>query len=101
MNVRFNNNGVETVENFTVKGVFDKIPIESSWYFSALVPHAKMASLGMDKPGDWAQSTDITFIEADNLAALSPVLNQSKKYLNLYNTANPNDKISAFFISSR
>ncbi len=97
VNVRFNNNGVETVENFTVKGVFEKIPMESSWYFSAIVPHGKMASLGMDKPGDWAQNTDMTFVEADNLAALSPVLNQSKKYLNLYNTANPNDKISAFY----
>ena len=96
VSVRFNNNGVETVENFTVKGVFDKMPIEASWRFSALVPSSKMVALGMDKPGDWAQSTDITFIEADNAAALSPVINQSKKYLQLYNAANLNDKIAAF-----
>src|SRR5260370_23878875 len=33
ISVRFNNNGREQVENFTVKGVFDKQPIESSWHF--------------------------------------------------------------------
>jgi len=96
VSVRFNNNGVETIENFTVKGVFAKMPLEASWSFSALVPRDKMASLGMDKPGDWAQSTDITFIEADNAAALLPVIKQSKKYLQLYNAANLNDKIAAF-----
>jgi putative ABC transport system permease protein len=96
VNVRFNNNGTETVANFTIKGVFDKMPIESSWYFSALVPHSKMASLGMDKAGDWSQGADITFIEADNSAALAPVMAQSKKYLQLYSAANPDNKIVAF-----
>ncbi len=96
VSIRFNNNGHETLVNFTVKGVFDKMPLESSWYFSAIVPHSKMASLGMDTPGDWSQSADITFVEADNAAALSPVINQSKKYLQLYNAANVNDQVTAF-----
>jgi putative ABC transport system permease protein len=96
VSVRFNNDGRETVVNFTVKGVFDTMPIESSWNFSALVSHSKMAALGMDKPGDWGQSADITFIEADNEAALSPVMGQGKKYLQLYNAANVDDKISSF-----
>jgi len=97
VSVRFNQNGKETVSNFTVKGVFDKQPVESSWYFSALLPNSDMAALGMDKPGDWSQNTDITFVEADNAAALTPIINQSKKYLQLYNAANLNDKISAFY----
>jgi ABC-type antimicrobial peptide transport system permease subunit len=96
ISIRFNNNGRETEANFIVKGVFDKQPVESSWYFSALIPSAEMASLGMDKPGDWGQSADITFIEANNEASLLPVINQSQKYLRLYNAANINDKISAF-----
>ncbi len=98
VNIRFNNNGNDIVENFTVKGVFDKEPVESSWHFSALVPSGRMASLGMDKPGDWGQSSDITFIEADNAAALSPGIDHSKKYLQLYNAANLNNKIAAFHI---
>jgi len=98
MSVRFNNNGKEIVSNFTVKGVFDKEPVESSWHFAAIVPSGKMASLGMDKPGDWSQSADITFIEANNEAALLPVINQSKKYVQLYNAANLNDKIAGFHI---
>src|SRR5258708_14272377 len=70
--------------------------MESSFYFAALVPYSKMASLGMDKTGDWNQSTDITFLEADNKTALIAVQNQSKKYLQLYNASNKDDKISAF-----
>jgi putative ABC transport system permease protein len=96
VNVRFNKNGRETIVNFTVKGVFDKRPMETSWYFSALVPYSKMASLGMDKSGDWSQSTDITFVEADNEASLTGIKGQSKKYLQLYNAANKDDKIISF-----
>ena len=96
LSVRFSNNGAEMAANFTIKGVFAKMPDESSWGFSALVPYGKMAALGMDKPGDWAQSADITFIEADNEASLTPVTRQSKKYLQLYNAANKDDRITAF-----
>jgi putative ABC transport system permease protein len=97
VSARFNENGKETIVNFIVKGVFDQQPVESSWYFSALVPHSAALSLGIDKPGDWTQNTDITFVEANNAAALTPIISQSKKYLQLYNAANPNDKISDFY----
>ena len=97
VNVRFSINGQETIANFTVKGVFDKMPVEASWYFSALIPRSKMTALGLDKPGDWGQFADITFVEAGNAAALAQVLTQSKKYLQLYNAANINDKISSFY----
>lgn len=96
VSVRFNKNGKETIANFTVKGVLDKRPRESSFYFSALVPSSEMAALGMDRTGDWSQSTDMTFIEADNEASLVPIQNQSNKYIKLYNAANKDDKISAF-----
>ncbi len=96
VNIRFNKNGQETAVDFTIKGVFGKQPIESSFHFSALVPYGRMAALGMDKTGDWSQSTDITFIEADNEVALGPVQNQIKKYVQLYNSANKDDKIANF-----
>ena len=98
VNITFNNNGQAQQVNFTVKGVMDTQPVESSWYFSSLVPFSKMAALGMDKPGDWRHSVDITFLEAPNEAAFLPVINQSKKYLQLYNTANPDDKIVDYHI---
>ncbi|HVS92461.1 MAG TPA: ABC transporter permease [Mucilaginibacter sp.] len=96
VNIRLNQNGKETVVNLTVKGVFEKRPHEASFYFSALVPYQKMLDLGLDRTGDWSKSTDITFVEADNQAALQPVISQQKKYLQLYNAANLNDKISGF-----
>jgi len=96
VNIRFDSDGKDIVANFTVKGVFDEEPVESSWHFSALIPSVKMAALGMDKPGDWGQSAAITFVEADNVAALLPVIKHSQKYLRLYNAANKDDKISAF-----
>ncbi|MEP6951746.1 MAG: ABC transporter permease, partial [Ginsengibacter sp.] len=96
VNVRFNKDGHETIANFTVKGVFDKQPVESSFYFSALIPAQRMASLGMDKPGDWAQSADITFLEADQESQFVPIQNNINKYLKLYNASNPDNKIVAF-----
>jgi len=92
----FDKNGVQTPVNFTVKGVFDKQPRETSFYFQAIVPHSRMAALGFDKSGDWAQNADITFIEAENGAALTPVKNAAAKYLKLYNAANPDNRIAAF-----
>ncbi|HMF71627.1 MAG TPA: ABC transporter permease [Flavitalea sp.] len=96
LNIRFSNNGHEIIESFTVKGVLDKRPTETSFYFSALIPFRKMSSLGLNKTGDWSQSSDITFVEADNQAALSTIESQYKKYLKLYNDANQNNKISSF-----
>jgi putative ABC transport system permease protein len=96
VNLRFNQDGQEIIVNLTVKGVFEKRPHEASFYFSALVPYQKMLALGMDKPGDWSKSADITFIEAANEAALQPVISQTKKYLQLYNAANLNDKMVGF-----
>ncbi len=96
VSARFNINGQDQLVNFTVKGVMEKRRVESSWYFSSLVPLSKMVALGINKPGDWSQSVDITFVEAGNATDLAPVIMQSKKYLQLYNAANKNDKITAF-----
>lgn len=96
VSVRFNKDGKETIVNFTVKGVFDKRPAESSFYFSALVPYQKMLALGMDKTGDWSKRMDMTFIETGNEMSLQPIINQAKKYLQLYNASNKDDKIVAF-----
>lgn len=96
VNMRFNNNGHETVEDFTVKGVFKKQPYETSFYFSALVPFKKMASLGLDKYNDWKQNVNITFLEMEKENSALPTIGQTKKYLDLYNTANRDSKISAY-----
>src|SRR5579863_5292020 len=76
VSVRFDINGHETIANFTVKGVFEKRPDESSFYFSALTPYSKMTSLGLDKPGDWSQSSAMTFIETAEGTSLASVQNQ-------------------------
>ncbi|CAN5324842.1 ABC transporter permease [soil metagenome] len=96
ISIRFNDNGKEIISNFTVKGVFDRQPIEASFYFSALIPYQKMAALGMDKPGNWGQTVGWTFLEASNEAALLPVQKGVNKYLRLYNAANKDNKITAF-----
>ena len=96
INVTFNKDSVQTLVNFTVKGVFDKMPREASFYFQAIVPYSKMLALGLDKPGDWGRHTGITFIEADNEAALGPVKKAADKYLKLYNAANADNKIVGF-----
>lgn len=96
ISLTFNKDGVQTMVNFTVKGVFDKMPRETSFYFQAVAPYSRMLALGIDKPGDWSQHADITFIEANNEAALTPVKNATAQYLKLYNAANPDNKIVGF-----
>lgn len=78
VSVQFNINGKETPENFTVTGVFAKRPMESSFYFSALIPYQKLISLGLDKTGDWSHNIDITFAEADNEAAVADIIVKAK-----------------------
>ncbi len=96
ISLTFNKDSVQTVVNFTVKGVFAKMPREASFYFQAIAPYSRMLALGIGKSGDWAQHTDITFIEANNEAALAPVKNAAGKYVKLYNAANPDNKIVGF-----
>jgi len=84
VNIGFNNNGHESIENFTVKGVFEKQPRTTSFYFSALAPFGKMASLGMNKVGDWSQPVNITFFETEKESSVLPTIKQRKKYLDLY-----------------
>ena len=96
VNVRFNNDGRETVENFTVKGVFAKRPKETSFYFSALIPFKKMTSLGLKKTDEWKQSVNVTFLETTEENPTLPTTIQSKKYTDLYNAANKDTKIVGY-----
>lgn len=96
LNIRFNNKGKETMVNLTIKGVFETEPLETSWHFSALIPRGQMEALGITKPGDWTETSNITFIETDQEASLAPVIQQGKKYLQLYNAVNKDDKIVAY-----
>lgn len=96
INIRFAKDGKEIVENLTVRGVFQKLPYETSLYFSALVPFKKMVALGLKATDDWSQGVSITFIETENEASLLPDDNQRKKYLNLYNASNKDSKIADY-----
>ncbi len=96
VNIRFKSNGVDIVENFSVKGVFEKQPHAASFYFSALIPFQKMASLGINTTDDWKQNVDITFLETESKTSVLPSAAQSKKYLDLYNAANRDNKIMAY-----
>ncbi len=96
ISVTFNKDSLKTPVNFIVKGVFNKMPREASFYFQALVPFSKALALGINKTGNWAEHSDITFIEAKNEAALAPIKKDVGKFLKLYNEANPDDKIVGF-----
>lgn len=94
--IKFNIKDTVRSENFIIKGVLEKYPTEASFTFSALMPRSRMVSLGFDKPGDWTTSTSITFIQADDEQALSAVKTGSRKYSDLYNKANYEEKLSSF-----
>ena len=96
ISVTFFKDSSEAAVNFIVKGVFEKLPREASFGFQAIAPHTRMQTLGLDKPEDWKQHADITFIEADNEAALSPIKKAAGKYVKIYNAANPDNNIVDF-----
>ncbi len=96
VSILFESNGRKTEEKFTVNAVFDKFPIETSFYFSALLPYQKMISLGLSKTGDWSQNADITFLEAGDDKVITQ-LSENKKFVTVYNKANPENKISSFY----
>ena len=96
ISVTFFKDSSEAAVNFTVKGVFEKLPREASFGFQAIAPHTRMQTLGLDKPEDWKQHADITFIEADNEAALAPIKKAVGKYVKIYNAANPDNNIVDF-----
>lgn len=92
----FNVAGKEIAENFIVKGVFEKRPVESSFYFSALIPFSKLTALGINTTDDWGQNVSITFLETANQNSILPGPGQSKKYVDLYNESNKDTKITGY-----
>jgi ABC-type antimicrobial peptide transport system permease subunit len=97
LTVIFDIKGQKVMEDFNVKAVLEKMPLESesSFYFSSLISFDKMSALGLIDPANWNQSVNITFVEADRDADLQSV-SKRKEYLNLFNKANQNNKISSF-----
>lgn len=96
LTIRINRGKSVISENFIVKGVLKKYPVEASFNFSALVPYSRMTALGLDKPGSWVESTSITFIEMKDAKDIALLRSQGKRYSDLYNAANQNSQISSF-----
>ena len=96
--IRFSKDNKENIGNFTVKGVLEDRPIDASFYFFALIPYQRLQALGMDAPGDWKESVNMTFLQGDNSTSLTAL--KQDKYLKLYNDANKVDKIAAYNFQS-
>ena len=96
VNVQFTVAGKEIAESYLVKGVFEKRPLESSFYFSALMPFSKLETLGINETNDWTQHVNITFLETDKESSILPKQVESRKYVDLYNSANRDTKISGY-----
>ncbi|MFL9485095.1 ABC transporter permease [Chitinophagaceae bacterium LWZ2-11] len=96
ISARFNVAGKEMVENFIVKGVFEKRPRETSFYFTALIPFSRMTSLGINKTENWEKYVNVTFLETADVNTKLPNDAQIKKYVDLYNAANKDIKIVGY-----
>ncbi|MEP7266677.1 MAG: FtsX-like permease family protein, partial [Saprospiraceae bacterium] len=96
INLRFAVNGLESNENFIIHGVYDKKPLSASFYFSALLPMQKAILLGIHKEGDWAQNTEITFLEFSNHFVQVPSVAQVKPFVGQYNEVNKESPITGY-----
>lgn len=97
VNIRFSQEGKEFNEQFIVKGVLAKKPLEVSFYFEALIPFGRLSSIGLNNFNDWKKSVDMTFLHVPDPQVIKAMQSGEKKYLSQYNQVNPDTKIKSFY----
>ncbi len=97
VNIRFAQEGKEFNEQFVVKGVLAKKPIEVSFYFEALIPFGRLSSIGINNIHDWKKNVDMTFLQIPDPHVVKAINSAEKKYVSQYNQVNPDTKIKSFY----
>ena len=81
---------------FVVKGVTEKIPPEASFEFDMLLAYEKQRDVGVSDLNDWSLLTRATFIQLYDPEAIHAVADQTDRYVQLQNAADPDRPILKF-----
>lgn len=86
VSIRFNVNGQEKTEKFTVQGVMDAFPESTSIEFNMLIPYERQKGLFVQDFSDWERHANATFLLISNPEAIQSLQGQMEGYLQQYNS---------------
>ncbi|MEM9933528.1 MAG: FtsX-like permease family protein, partial [Bacteroidota bacterium] len=89
LDIRFNINGSEVIEEFTVKGVLKEVPNNASFADNILLPFDRQKSL-FSNMEDWTYRSTITFLQIKEPEAIARIKSTEQAYLDQINQANEN-----------
>ena len=82
---------------FVVAGVFEKMPLNSSFQFDALVNYDHVFDIVEWKETDWAQF-NTTFVTVSNSQDIKPVEDNLQDYVEIQNRAKEDYKVSEYYL---
>ena len=86
--IRFNINGKDQDEKFTVQGVFDAFPKSATFSFNILLPYERKQQIFPENFNEWDQHTAATFLLIRDPGAAEKLPTQIGEYVNRYNANN-------------
>jgi putative ABC transport system permease protein len=89
-------NGKERLE-FIVGGVFEKMPLNSSFQFDAIVNYANLFDIVDWQENDWAQFNN-TFIQVNDPSSVPRIENDLQQYVEIQNRAKEDYKVKQYYL---
>jgi len=89
-------NGKKRIE-FIVGGVFEKMPLNSSFQFDAIVNYDNFFDIVDWEENDWAHF-NTTFITVNNPSAISQIENDLQQYVEIQNRAKEDYKVKEYYL---
>ena len=89
-------NGAQRLE-FVVAGVFEKMPLNSSFQFDALVNYDHVYDIVTWEEDDWAQF-NTTFVRVKNPESLKSIEDELQNYVEIQNRAKEDYKVKEFYL---
>ncbi|RLD23617.1 MAG: hypothetical protein DRI71_04915 [Bacteroidetes bacterium] len=89
-------NGAKRLE-FIVGGVFEKMPLNSSFQFDALVEYDNLFDIVDWDENDWAQF-NTTFITVNNPEAIPQIEKELQQYVEIQNRAKEDYKVNEYYL---
>lgn len=88
----------EAPQTFVVKAILKRPPLNSSFFFEAILPYAQTANLLHIEPDDWKRWNGANFILASEEASLQTIDAKLQEYVDIANAANTDWRIDGFYL---
>ena len=86
LQIRFSRDGEEYTAGFEVRGVVEKLSMNSSFFFNILIPYDRQLELGRVSFTDWGEGTGATFVQIPAGTKLDEIENNLSPLISKANT---------------